>query len=47
MQGIFFGVGVGPGDPDLMTLKAVKILREVDVVIAPRTEKKQGSSALS
>jgi precorrin-2/cobalt-factor-2 C20-methyltransferase len=47
MQGTLYGVGVGPGDPDLITLKAVKILREADVVIAPRTEKKQGSTALS
>ena len=46
MQGTFYGVGVGPGDPDLITLKAVKILREVDVVIAPRTEKKESSIAL-
>lgn len=46
MQGTFYGIGVGPGDPDLITLKAVKILREADVVIAPRTEKKQGSTAL-
>jgi len=46
MQGTFYGVGVGPGDPDLITLKAVKILREADVVIAPRTEKKESSTAL-
>jgi precorrin-2/cobalt-factor-2 C20-methyltransferase len=26
------GVGVGPGDPELMTLKAIRTLREVDVV---------------
>ncbi|ACV61474.1 precorrin-2 C20-methyltransferase [Desulfofarcimen acetoxidans DSM 771] len=46
MQGTFYGVGVGPGEPELITLKAVKILREADVVIAPRTEKKKGSTAL-
>jgi len=45
MQGTFYGVGVGPGDPDLITLKAVKILGEVDAVIAPRTEKKESSTA--
>ena len=30
-QGILYGVGVGPGDPELLTLKAVRILRECDV----------------
>lgn len=32
MKGIFYGVGVGPGDPELMTLKAVKIIRECEVI---------------
>ena len=30
--GCAYGVGVGPGDPELITLKAVRILREVDVI---------------
>ncbi|HBC93893.1 MAG TPA: precorrin-2 C(20)-methyltransferase [Pelotomaculum sp.] len=47
MKGVFYGIGVGPGDPDLLTLKAVKLLQHVDVIIAPRTEKKEGSIALS
>jgi len=29
------GVGVGPGDPELVTVKAVRILREADVVLVP------------
>lgn len=33
--GILYGVGIGPGDPELMTLKAVKALREADVIFAP------------
>lgn len=32
MQGIFYGVGVGPGDPELMTIKAVKVIRDCDVI---------------
>lgn len=30
--GTLFGVGVGPGDPDLLTLKAARVLRESRVV---------------
>lgn len=36
-RGILYGVGVGPGDPELLTVKAVRILREADVIAAPRT----------
>ncbi len=32
MTGRFFGVGVGPGDPELVTLKAARLVREADVV---------------
>ena len=31
--GRLIGVGVGPGDPDLMTLKAIRTLREADLVV--------------
>ena len=30
-----WGLGIGPGDPDLITLKALKILQEVDVIAYP------------
>lgn len=39
MQGTFYGIGVGPGDPELMTLKAVRCIRESDVIILPAAEK--------
>ena len=32
MTGRFHGVGVGPGDPELVTLKAARLIREADVV---------------
>jgi len=35
MTGILYGVGVGPGDPELMTLKAVRVIRETGVIAAP------------
>ena len=33
--GKFYGIGVGPGDPELMTLKAVRTIRECDVIVLP------------
>jgi precorrin-2/cobalt-factor-2 C20-methyltransferase len=33
--GIFYGVGVGPGDPELITRKAERILTEVDWIFLP------------
>ena len=32
MSGRLFGVGLGPGDPELITLKAARLVREADVV---------------
>jgi precorrin-2/cobalt-factor-2 C20-methyltransferase len=29
------GIGVGPGDPELITVKAVRVLREADLVLVP------------
>ncbi len=33
--GKLYGVGVGPGDPELLTMKAMRILREAHRVVAP------------
>jgi precorrin-2/cobalt-factor-2 C20-methyltransferase len=30
--GALIGVGVGPGDPELLTLKAIRVLKEVEVI---------------
>ncbi|MFC8080915.1 precorrin-2 C(20)-methyltransferase [Streptomyces sp. NPDC057307] len=35
MSGRLVGVGVGPGDPELVTVKGVRLLREADVVVVP------------
>ena len=35
MNGTFYGLGLGPGDPELLTVKALTILKQVDLVFAP------------
>ena len=37
-KGILYGVGVGPGDPELLTMKAVRLLQRCPVIAAPRTK---------
>lgn len=34
-RGILYGLGVGPGDPELLTRKAVRLLGEADVIAVP------------
>lgn len=47
MSGHFYGVGVGPGDPGLITLLGVEILRLADMIIAPLSPKAEESLALT
>ena len=44
-MGIFYGVSVGSGDPELITIKALRIIEKCPVIVAPRT--KNDSLALS
>ncbi len=41
-----YAVGVGPGDPELLTRKAERILRSVDVILAPVSNPTEASVAL-
>ena len=43
----FIGIGVGPGDPDLLTVKAVEKLKNVNVICAPKSKESKPSLALS
>ena len=36
MKGKLYCVGIGPGDPELLTLKAVRLLKECDVIAMPK-----------
>ncbi|MCL2337137.1 MAG: precorrin-2 C(20)-methyltransferase [Firmicutes bacterium] len=47
MTGKFYGIGVGPGDPGLITLKAQAILSRVDLLCVPKSSVKKDSLALS
>lgn len=41
MRGVAYGVGVGPGDPELMTQKAIRIIRENQVIAVPGKEARE------
>ncbi len=47
MKGTLFVIGVGPGDPELLTLKAVRILSEVRCICVPKGREEGSSLALS
>ena len=41
------GIGVGPGDPELLTVKAVKAIQNADTIMCPASNKDRPSIALS
>lgn len=42
MTGTLYGIGVGPGDPELMTLKAVRLIEQCDLVAVPKSGDGEG-----
>lgn len=44
--GKIYGIGVGPGDSDLLTVRAVRVLEKVDVVFAASSTKNEYSHSL-
>lgn len=47
MTSKLYGIGVGPGDPELLTIKAKNILERVDIIYTPVSKKNRDSKALS
>ena len=45
-KGTLYGISVGPGDPDLISMKAVKVLAKVDVIFAASSSKNNHSQAV-
>ena len=41
------GIGVGPGDPDLLTVKAVKAIQNAETIMCPASKEDRPSIALS
>lgn len=35
MSGTLYGIGTGPGDPELLTIKALKIIKQADIIAVP------------
>lgn len=46
-KGKFYGIGVGVGDPENITVKATKRLHEVDVIVLPEARSGEGSTAFN
>jgi precorrin-2/cobalt-factor-2 C20-methyltransferase len=46
INGKLFGVGVGPGDPELITVKAVRIIKEADIIFTAGSPKNDYSLAV-
>jgi precorrin-2/cobalt-factor-2 C20-methyltransferase len=47
MTGKFIGIGVGPGDPELITIKAAKALQTADIICIPKANVNKSSLAVT
>lgn len=45
-KGILYGVGVGPGDPELITVKALNIIKNNDIIAVPGSSKEESAAYL-
>lgn len=39
--GVLYGIGVGPGDPELMTIKAIQTIKKCDAIVLPAATKEE------
>ncbi len=44
MLGKLYGIGVGPGDPELLTIKGLRIIKECDIIALPSKDKSSCTS---
>ena len=47
LAGKFIGIGVGPGDPELITIKAAKVLQTADIICIPKADVDKPSLAVT
>ena len=47
MKGKLYAIGAGPGDPELITLKGLRLLKEVDLILSTRNDQEEESAAIS
>lgn len=45
--GHFYAVGIGPGAPDLLTIRAMRIIQSADIILSPQAEGSNRSLALN
>ena len=41
MKGKLYGIGIGPGDPELLTIKAVNTIQKCTLIAVPETGKSE------